>query len=131
MGNDETLSHCTSRVQGEDGADIPHPLARTPCPAPVCLLCSQKMQMCLFSDGSLSSLQNTADCFNNKHEKKKKKGSSITIPFSSYHNLFRSLIASSRGNFAISFTESPCWKKKKIVKNNSKRDVKRLHGQVL
>lgn len=25
MGNGETLSHCTSRVQGENGADIPSP----------------------------------------------------------------------------------------------------------
>lgn len=68
MGNDETLSHCTSGLQGEDGADI-FPPSNTV----LILLCPQKMQMCLFSDGYLIShpcktLQ--TDCFSDKHGKK-------------------------------------------------------------
>lgn len=63
--------------------------------------------MCLFSDGYLSSLQNTAYCFNNKQEKKAAKS-----PFPPlYITIYFTALLLAAGAVTIRLRESHSWKK--------------------
>lgn len=68
--------------------------------------------MCLFSDGYLSSLQNTAYCFNNKQEKKAAKS-----PFPPlYITIYFTAQLLAAGAVTIRLRESHSWKKKTTAK---------------